>query len=300
VELIDIGLPRPPAAIELLEDADVAERLPRPGATDSKYSRGVLGVTAGSDVYTGAAVLVVAGAVRAAAGMVRFVSVAHPAEQVRAAHPEAVVTEIAPGDADALLAAGRVQAWVAGPGMGIDDNSAAILRGVLGTDLPVLVDADGLTLLAEREELRGLLRRRAAPTLLTPHAGEFSRLTGQDQDEVAGDRLAAVRAAARDLNSTILLKGANTVVCSPDGRARINATGTSWRATAGSGDVLSGVCGSLLAGGLDPLDAGSVGAYLHGVAGELAPAPFAAPDIARALSAAVRRMLDAVPTGRSS
>jgi hydroxyethylthiazole kinase-like uncharacterized protein yjeF len=300
VELIDIGLPRPPAAIELLEDADVAERLPRPGATDSKYSRGVLGVTAGSDVYTGAAVLVVAGAVRAAAGMVRFVSVAHPAEQVRAAHPEAVVTEIAPGDADALLAAGRVQAWVAGPGMGTDDNSAAILRGVLGIDLPVLVDADGLTLLAEREELRGLLRRRAAPTLLTPHAGEFSRLTGQDQDEVAGDRLAAVRAAARDLNSTILLKGANTVVCSPDGRARINATGTSWLATAGSGDVLSGVCGSLLAGGLDPLDAGSVGAYLHGVAGELAPAPFAAPDIARALPAAVRRMLDAVPTGRSS
>jgi hydroxyethylthiazole kinase-like uncharacterized protein yjeF len=136
--------------------------------------------------------------------------------------------------------------------------------------------------------------------LLTPHAGEFSRLTGQDSDEVAADRLAAVRAAARNLNATVLLKGANTVVGAPDGRVRINATGTSWLATAGSGDVLSGICGSLLAGGLDALDAGSVGAYLHGVAGELAPPPFAAPEIARALPAAVRRILDSARAGRFS
>jgi hydroxyethylthiazole kinase-like uncharacterized protein yjeF len=293
VQLIDIGLPRPAAAIELLEDADVAERLPRPGTTDSKYSRGVLGVTAGSDVYTGAAVLVVAGAVHASAGMVRFVSVVHPAEQVRAAHPEAVVTTIAPGDAEGLLAAGRVQAWVAGPGMGTGRDSAAILRAVLGTDVPVLVDADGLTLLAEHDDLRRDLRGRRAPTLLTPHAGEFTRLTGQDQDEVARDRLSAVRAAARDLGATVLLKGANTVVCSPAGMVRINPTGTSWLATAGSGDVLSGICGSLLAGGLDALDAGSVGAYLHGVAAELTPPPFAAPELAREVPAAVRRILDA-------
>ena len=300
VQFIDIGLPRPRAVIELLEDSDVAERLPRPDTSDSKYSRGVLGVTAGSDAYTGAAVLVVAGAVHASAGMVRFVSVAHPAEQVRAAHPEAVVTAIAPGDVGALLAAGRVQAWVAGPGMGTGDDSAAILGAVLSTDVPVLIDADGLTLLAERDELREQLRSRPAPSLLTPHAGEFSRLTGADQADVARDRLAAVRAAARELGATILLKGANTVVGSPDGRVRINPTGTSWLATAGSGDVLSGVCGSLLAGGLDPLDAGSVGAYLHGAAGELAAPPFSAPEIARALPAAVRSVLDSVPAGRSS
>jgi hydroxyethylthiazole kinase-like uncharacterized protein yjeF len=292
VQLIDIGLPRPRTTIELLEDSDVAERLPRPDTSASKYSRGVLGVTAGSDVYTGAAVLVVAGAVHASAGMVRFVSVAHPAEQVRAAHPEAVVTAIAPGDAQALLAAGRVQAWVAGPGMGTGDDSAAILGAVLSADVPVLVDADGLTLLAEHDDLRQQLRARSAPSLLTPHAGEFSRLTGSDQAEVARDRLAAVRAAARDLGATVLLKGANTVIASPDGRVRINPTGTSWLATAGSGDVLSGVCGSLLAGELDPLDAGSVGAYLHGVAGELTPPPFSAPDIAAALPAAVRSVLD--------
>jgi hydroxyethylthiazole kinase-like uncharacterized protein yjeF len=303
VELIDIGLPRPPATIELLEDGDVAERLPRPDTRASKYSRGVLGVTAGSEVYTGAAVLVVAGAVHLSAGMVRFVSVEHPAEQVRAAHPEAVVTTIAAGDAEALLAVGRVQAWVAGPGMGTGDDSAAILRAVLGTDLPVLVDADGLTLLAERDDLRELLRGRTAPTLLTPHAGEFSRLTGQDPDEVARDRLTAGRAAAADLRVTVLLKGANTVVCSPDGRVRINPTGTSWLATAGSGDVLSGICGSLLAGGLDALDAGSVGAYLHGVAGELAPPPFTAPELALALPAAVRNILNGATVdtaGRSS
>lgn len=303
VQLIDIGLPRPEASIELLEDADVAERLPRPETSDSKYSRGVLGVTAGSDAYTGAAVLVVAGAVHVSAGMVRFVSVAHPAEQVRAAHPEAVVTAIAPGDARALLAAGRVQAWVAGPGMGTGDDSAAILRAVLDAEVPALVDADGLTLLAEHSDLRELLRGRAAPTLLTPHAGEFGRLTGRDPDEVARDRLAAVRAAADELGATVLLKGANTVVCSPDGRIRINPTGTSWLATAGSGDVLSGIGGSLLAGGLDALDAGSVGAYLHGVAGELAAPPFAAPELARALPAAVRRVLAGIPgdtAGRSS
>jgi hydroxyethylthiazole kinase-like uncharacterized protein yjeF len=184
--------------------------------------------------------------------------------------------------------------------MGTDDDSAAILRAVLGTDVPVLVDADGLTLLAQHDELRALLRGRTPQTLLTPHAGEFSRLTGQDPDQVAGDRLSAVRSAAGELNSTVLLKGANTVVCAPDGRVRINASGTSWLATAGSGDVLSGICGSLLAGALDALDAGSVGAYLHGVAGELAPPPFAAPEIARALPAAIRRILDSAPARRSS
>jgi hydroxyethylthiazole kinase-like uncharacterized protein yjeF len=298
VQLIDIGLPRPQAAIELLEDTDVAGLLPRPDPSDSKYSRGVLGVTAGSVAYTGAAVLVVAGAVHVSAGMVRLVSVAHAAEQVRAAHPEAVVTTIDPGDGQALLATGRVQAWVAGPGMGTDHDAGAILRAVLTTDVPVLVDADGLTLVAEHDDLRQLLRSRTAPTLLTPHGGEFARLTGQQPEDVARDRLSAVRAAARDLQATVLLKGANTVVAAPDGRVRINPTGTSWLATAGSGDVLSGICGSLLAGGLDALDAGSVGAYLHGVAGELASPPFTAPELARAVPAAIRRILAAAPAGR--
>jgi len=154
---------------------------------------------------------------------------------------------------------------------------------VLGTDVPVLVDADGLTVLARHPDW---LARRTAPTLLTPHAGEFARLMGGERAEVEGDRLAAARRAADALAATVLLKGSTTVVADPGGEARVNSTGSAWLATAGSGDVLSGACGALLAGGLSALDAGSCGAFLHGLAGLLAAtgpegaqAPIAAADL---------------------
>jgi NAD(P)H-hydrate repair Nnr-like enzyme with NAD(P)H-hydrate dehydratase domain len=125
---------------------------------------------------------------------------------------------------------------------------------------------------------------------VTPHEGEFARLVGGDRDSVteqlAADRLGTVRRAAADLGVTVLLKGSTTLIVTPEGEARVNRTGTGWLATAGSGDVLSGLCGALLASGLDPLDAGSVGAYLHGVAGQLAPVPVAAEDVLGALPAA--------------
>ena len=224
----------------------------------------------------------------AGAGMVRFVSAAHPAEIVRNAHPEVVITVIDPGDGAALLAAGQVQAWVVGPGMGTDEGAARLVAAVLGTDRPVLVDADALTILSRD---LGLVRGRRAPTLLTPHAGEFQRLTGVGAQELAADRLGVVRATAADLGVTVLLKGSRTLVVAPDGAARVNLTTSAKLATAGSGDVLSGACGAFLAAGLAPIDAGSLAAYLHGQAACAAPAAMTAPDLLRFWAAAVRDIL---------
>ena len=149
--------------------------------------------------------------------------------------------------------------------MGTGDDAAGLLAAVLATSLPVLVDADGITLLARHRELLP----RAAPTLLTPHAGELSRLTGADRDAIEARRLEHVTAAAAQLGVTVLLKGSTTVIASPedDVPVLVNSTGTPWLATAGSGDVLSGLAGALLAQGLPPAQAAAAAAYLHGVAG---------------------------------
>ena len=270
VELVPIGLTLPPADLEMLEAADVAALLPDPGVEASKYTRGVLGITAGSDAYPGAAVLCTGGARRGGAGYLRFAGTGHPVELVRQHFPDVVATEVDHGDGEGVLQAGRVQAWVVGPGLGTDDAAADVVRAVLGAEVPVLVDADGLTIVARH---RDWLRERAGRgqlTLLTPHEGEFARLVGGDPDDVkrrlAEDRLGAVRQLAAELPATILLKGSTTLVVDPAGAARVNGSGTGWLASAGSGDVLSGVAGALLASGLSPLDAGSVAAWLHGVA----------------------------------
>lgn len=263
VEIVDIGLAPylPPPSVALLDLADVAMSLPTRQPTADKYATGVVGIVAGSAGYPGAAVLATGAAVRAGAGMVRFVGVAEPADLVRARWPEAVVTTVAPGDGAAVLAAGRVQAWVIGPGLGLDAQASAVVEAVLAADVPVLVDADALTLCARKP---GWLRDRSAATLLTPHDREFERFG----TPVGTDRLAAVRALAAQLSVTVLLKGDATLV-SDGSRVLVNDTGSAVLATAGTGDVLSGGCGALLAQGLDPLTAGALGAYLHGLAGTL-------------------------------
>ena len=273
VELVDIGLgphlAGEPAA-EAPQRDDIAALLPRPGRESDKYRRGVVGVLAGSDRFAGAAVLATGGAVRGGAGMVRVVTAAVPAAVVRQTWPEAVLT-VHPDDGDWDLpgSVGRVQAWVAGPGMGTGPDAAARLAAVLRTDLPALVDADGLTILSQHQDL---LPRRA-PTLITPHAGELSRLLGTDPAAIEAHRLDHAREAAARLGVTVLLKGSTTVIASP-GRptALVNPTGTPWLATAGTGDVLSGLAGALLAQGLEPAWAGAVAAYLHGMAARLAAA----------------------------
>jgi hydroxyethylthiazole kinase-like uncharacterized protein yjeF len=282
VRLVDIGLgaelPDEPG-LEALHHADVARLLPVPGAESDKYRRGVVGIAAGSGRYPGAAVLAVAGALRGGAGAVRYVGPA--ADAVIARFPEALVSDRGPRKA------GRVQAWVVGPGAGDD---AATVGEVVTADVPVLIDADGLRL-ADPDAVRA----RRAPTLMTPHAGEAAALLGVPREEVERARLTSVRELAGRYGATVLLKGSTTLVADSGGGAvRVNPTGTGWLATAGSGDVLSGLAGSLLAAGLSAFDAGSVGAYLHGLAGRLAAdgAPVGAHDVAEAVRVAWRDVRD--------
>ncbi|MFI6440563.1 NAD(P)H-hydrate dehydratase [Streptomyces sp. NPDC050759] len=280
VRLVDIGLALPEKAeLEALQHADVRRLLPVPTGESDKYRRGVVGIAAGSARYPGAAVLAVYGALRGGAGAVRYVGPAGDA--VIARFPETLVSDRGPRHA------GRVQAWVVGPGAG-DDASA--VAEVLASDVPVLIDADGLRL-ADRDAVRA----RTAPTLMTPHAGEAAALLGVPREEVEGARLASARELAGRYDATVLLKGSTTLVADAGGGAvRVNPTGTAWLATAGSGDVLSGLAGSLLASGLSALDAGSVGAYLHGLAGRFAAdgAPVGAHDVAEAVPAAWRDVRD--------
>ncbi|MFI7354584.1 NAD(P)H-hydrate dehydratase [Streptomyces avidinii] len=267
VHLVDIGLELPSPEVEALQHADVARLLPEPTASSDKYRRGVVGIVAGSAQYPGAAVLAVAGALRGGAGAVRYVGPA--ADAVLARYPET------------LIGPGRVQAWVVGPGLG--EGRAGEVAELLAGDAAVLVDADGL---------RGLdataLRARTAPTLLTPHAGEAAALLGVSRESVEAGRLDAVRVLAQRYGASVLLKGSTTLVASGGEAVRVNPTGTPWLATAGSGDVLSGLAGSLLAGGLSGADAGAVGAYLHGLAARRVGGPLLAHQVAEALPAAWR------------
>ncbi len=301
VRLVPIGIEPPPPAAEALQHADVAALLPRPAHESDKYRRGVLGVAAGSARYPGAAVLAVSSALHGGAGAVRYVGSA--AREVVRAHPETLVSE------GGLKQAGRVQAWVVGPGLSDGEEARRTLDEALAeavaTGVPVLVDADGLRLLARRGPVPG------AELLLTPHAGEAVALldgagVGATREQVEAARLPYARRLAELYGCTVLLKGSTTVVAGPDPAApvRVNPTGTPWLGTAGSGDVLSGLAGSLLAAGLSPLDAGSVAAYLHGLAGRAASrgtagaadggeAPVTASEVAAALPAAWRSVTGA-------
>ncbi len=277
VHLVDIGLDaaldaaldatmdREEAPVEALQAPDVAALLPAPAASAHKYSRGVVGVRTGSARYPGAAVLSVAGAGCGLAGMVRYDGGA--ADHVLAAFPETVS-----GD-------GRVQAWVVGSGGG--DDAAEALRRSLEDSVPVVVDADALLAVA---------RPIAGEAVLTPHAGELARMLEVEREEVEAAPLRHARQAAAAYDAVVLLKGRRTVVARPDGRARVNTTGVAWLATAGAGDVLAGVVGALAAAGLDPYDAASAGAWLHGAAATLSSdgGPLTASAVAAALPQAVR------------
>jgi hydroxyethylthiazole kinase-like uncharacterized protein yjeF len=276
VTLVDLGLgpylPDEPH-LAVLDDADVGARWPVPGPADDKYSQGVLGVAAGSATYPGAAVLAAGSAVLATSGMVRFAGSA--ADVVRARWPEVVA-------AGSVADTGRTQAWTVGPGLGTGGAGRETLAAVLERGVPTCLDADAITLVANVPDLRDTLAGQ--PCVLTPHAGEFARLFG----EVGPDRVAAARRAARQVGGTVLLKGHTTVVADPDGRTCVHPSSGSWAATAGSGDVLSGLVGALLAAGLDPWWAASAAAHVHGLAAGLAAGEPGVPVGASAL-------LDAVP-----
>ncbi|QNG19579.1 bifunctional ADP-dependent NAD(P)H-hydrate dehydratase/NAD(P)H-hydrate epimerase [Rhodococcus triatomae] len=286
VDLVPLGLSLGPADLVTLDASEVGQWWPVPGPGDDKYSQGVVGVVAGSDGYPGAGVLCTGAAVTATSGLVRYAGPSRA--EVLARWPEVIATP-------EVASAGRVQAWVVGPGAGTDDAAEDVLAEVLSSEVPVLVDADGLTVVARRPDL---VTGRAAPTVLTPHAGEFERLTGTAPGP---DRVGAVRALAREWGVTLLLKGRATIIADPAGQTFVNEAGGSWSSTAGAGDVLSGVVGALLAAGIPPARAAAMGARVHSLAANLAAhggmsgvtdgagrAPISAGDLLSHLREAVR------------
>lgn len=295
--VVEIGVQMEvPPAVERLEHTDAADLWPVPGPADHKYTRGVVGVVAGSEGYPGAAVLCVTAALETGTGMVRYLGPRRAEDLVLASCPEAV-----PGP-------GRVQAHVVGPGIDPQDEDAQVdrVREALSADTPLVVDAGALVILADwlRGERRGAdarVRPREATTLLTPHAGELASLLSTleeapvTREQVQEDPVGHARRAAALTGAVVLLKGSSTLVVDPDPAVpvRVQADAPAWLATAGAGDVLAGVAGALLAAGLAPRDAGSLAAYLHGRAAHRANpgGPVRARAVAAAIPATVADLL---------
>ncbi|GAC1385710.1 MAG: bifunctional ADP-dependent NAD(P)H-hydrate dehydratase/NAD(P)H-hydrate epimerase [Marmoricola sp.] len=273
---LDLELPEPPLAA--LTPTDVASLLAWPDASDHKYTRGVVGVWTGSERYPGAAVLSVAGASSGLCGMVRYAGPAIAAVQAR--HP------------DVVAGRGRVQAWVVGSGG--DDDAATAWAQVRADGVPIVVDADGLEAMAQRPAGDAVDSPGAPAIVMTPHAGELALLLELSRAEIEAAPLRHARLAADRFGATVLLKGRRSIIAAPSGAARVTTSGVPWLGVAGSGDVLAGIIGALLASGLEPFDAASVGSWLHGAAATLASAggPITAGRLADAVPAVVRALAD--------
>ena len=281
VVVADIGLEAAPTAV-VRGTPVLLDRVPRRGARDTKFSSGSLLVVGGAPGTTSAAVLTATAAMRADAG---YVTLAVPA----AALPVAEALALEPvkrgfewaNAADSLESdVARSSALAVGPGLGRSDEARALVRTLLGTSsLPVVVDADGLFGLEPAP--------RDAPTILTPHAGELARLLEVESAWVAAHRLEAAARAAERFGAVVLLKGADTIVCAPDGRTVVCDTGPPSLATAGTGDVLTGIVGAFLAKGLDAVDAAAAAAVAHGLAARAVPhqVGLVASDVVAALPA---------------
>jgi NAD(P)H-hydrate epimerase len=307
VEVADLGVPGAWLAegirTHLLEPGDVRAALPPRPLEAHKGRYGHLLVLAGSRGKSGAAALACLGALRCGTGLVTG---ALPASQqpVLAAHLAEAMTEPLPETAAGTVSGkavervlellSRMDAVALGPGLGLDPEAQAVARELAGhASRPMVVDADGLTALVGRLDL---LRGAPAPRLLTPHPGEAARLLGQSIAEVQADRPGSARRLAAESGALVALKGARTVVAAADGTAVLNPTGNPGMATGGTGDVLTGVVGGLLAQGVAPLAALTAAVYLHGAAGDLAAAArgtagLVAGDLADALPAAIRQVL---------
>ena len=281
VTVVDIGIQdsavREGIGLFLLEAADVAPIFP-PRVPDShKGAFGRLLVVAGSVGKTGAAALAGRAALRTGAGLV---TIAAPLSQqpIIAALGMEVMTEPlpeTPGQSASLKAkdrilelASRADALALGPGLSLDPETQRLARELVGeVDKPMVVDADGVTALADH---LGFLKKAPAPRCLTPHPGEMARLLGSTVAEVQADRIETVRSFCQRSGAFLVLKGARSVIGEPGGTVFINPTGNPGMATAGTGDVLTGTVGALLARGMDPLAALQAGVFLHGLAGDLA------------------------------
>ncbi len=282
VRVADIGIPdeavrRQNAMARMLTPDDVATLLPPRPPDGHKGTFGHVLVVAGSVGYAGAPALAAMGALRAGAGLVTVAAPVPVAEALAARLTEVMVRplpaspeggfsqEAWPGLAELVAMADVI---AAGPGLGRGEPAGVLLRRLVSeTEKPLVLDADGLNLL----DLEAVAACRG-PVVLTPHPGEMARLLRRNVAQVQADRAGVVREAARRGRCVCLLKGARTLVANPDGRLWVNPTGNSGMATAGSGDVLTGVIAGLLAQGAGPLEAALAGVYVHGKAGDLAAA----------------------------
>lgn len=289
VELVDIGLEPQLASlpdVKLLQLPDVRPFFRPPSEFDYKYSHGVVGVVAGSSRFRGAATMVCGAARHTGVGMVRI-----------ADRGDGVAAEVVNRFPDVVSADGknlgddpRATAWIIGPGADTGQQTASDLATLLRTDLPVVVDADAITVVAHDQSLRDLIHNRSATTVLTPHVGEFARLGY----EVGDDRLRAASAAADDMQAVFVLKGPGTVIAGPNDKVYVDPIGPPALATAGSGDALSGLVAGALAGNRDlPYDEVRVVAaavFLHGLAARVATRddqPMTAWDLVQAVPMAV-------------
>lgn len=275
IVVLDIGLgayiQTAGAAPALIDERWVSEQLPAIAWNAHKGTRKKLAVVGGARGMAGASMLVARAAMRSGVGMVKLIVADQSVPVVQEAEPHALC---AAWPVDDAACERDLRAWadaiVIGPGLGLDDESAALIERVLRVWRgPTLIDADALTLLASRMgELGPLLAGRS--TLLTPHATEFGRLAEMDVEHVLEHRFQVGADLAGRLGVTVLLKGVPTIVSSPSGERLVSATGTPALATGGSGDVLSGIAGTLLAQMGDPLRAGAAAAWVHGRAAERA------------------------------
>jgi hydroxyethylthiazole kinase-like uncharacterized protein yjeF len=260
IRLLDIGVPT-------LSQAEVlkAPSLPAPGPDSHKYTRGMVAIIAGT--MSGAADLAALAAMRAGAGYVTLLGDSQ-------GPPHALVRS---PFSDHALANDRIGALVIGPGLGRDDTAKARLDAALTSKHPLIIDGDALRLL-DPDRIRAL----DVPLILTPHAGEFDALFGKSD----ADKITRARDAATRTNVIVVFKGADTVIAAPDGRVRIAQGASDWLSTAGTGDVLAGAIGAMLAAKLEPLEAAAAGVWLHGDAARRLGAAFIADDLADALRSA--------------
>lgn len=301
VEVADIGIESDeldeiaPRTFENVPDL-WADWFPSPQIDGHKYARGHAVVASGNMSSSGAARLSARAALRAGAGLVTVAS-PHDALAVNAAALTAVMvreTETPQQFAD-LLADKRLNACVIGPGLGVGERTRGLVRAVLSARRSLVLDADGLTSFADdQKELFDAIKKQDNPqVVLTPHTGEFGRLF-KDMAVIRPDhsKLEQARLAAQASGAVVLLKGADTVIAAPDGRAAITANAPPWLATAGSGDVLSGMIGGMLAQGAPAFEAACIGAWMHGEAAQEFGPGLIAEDLPEALPAVLRNLYD--------
>jgi len=287
--VVDIGIPddvletiKPCTFVD--EPALWLAQVPWPKVEGYKYTRGHAVAVSGAAFSTGAARLAAMGALRAGAGLV---TVASPkdAVTVNASQLTAIMVREADGASGlaSLLTDERKNAVLIGPGVGVGEETKALVFAALASKAAVVLDADALTSFAQdREELFAAIARRSAPVAVTPHEGEFARLFGPVGE---GEKLAAARAAAAQSGAIVLLKGPDTVVATPEGCAAINATASPWLATAGTGDVLAGMVLGLFAQRMEPFAAVSAAVWMHGRAAQLFGPGLISEDLAPTLPA---------------